>query len=118
MSQLIAGLLFLNVTMHEILALKLNPGNTTAVYSSAEQGMSLLICRTRSGTDKDSIHLRELAEELSKHTRTLADAEKMTKHDPRAAPEDYNELSRCMGTYCALLHALFGPRCEFYVHCF
>ena len=112
------GLLFLNATMREILALKFNPGNTTAVYSSAEQGMSLLICRTRSGADKDSIRLRELAEELSKHTRTLADAEKMTKHDPRAAPEDYNELSRCLGTYCALLHALFGPRCEFYAHCF
>ena len=55
---------------------------------------------------------------MSKNTRTLADAEKLTKYDPRPAPDDYNELLRCIGTYCALLHTLCGPRCQFFRHCY
>ena len=116
--QIDRGLLFLNSTIREILTLRFNPGNTTAVYSTAEQGLSLLICKTRSGDDKNTIRLRELAEEMSKNTRTLADAEKLTKFDPRPAPDNYNELLRCIGTYCALLHTLFGTRCQFFKHCF
>ena len=86
--QINRGLLFLNATMREILTLRFNPGNTTNVYSMAEQGLSLLICKTRSGDDKTTICLRELAEEMSKSTRTLADAKKLTKFDPRPAPDD------------------------------
>ncbi len=32
-------------------------------------------------------------------------------------PEDYHSLTKCIGTYCALLHTLFGSRCKFYEHC-
>ena len=112
------SILFLNTTMREILSLRFNPGNTLAVYSAAERGMSILICRTRSGDDKESMRLREMAEEMSRGTRTLAEAEKLTAFGPRSAPEDYNELIKCIGTYCALLHTLFGPLCEMYRQCF
>jgi hypothetical protein len=91
-------LLFLNSTIREILTLHFNPGNKTAVYSTTEQGLSLLICKTRLGDDKNTICLRELAEEMSKNMRTLANAKKITKFDPCPAPDNYNKLLRCIGT--------------------
>ena len=33
-------------------------------------------------------------------------------------PDDYHELLRCIGTFCALLHALFGERCPYYRQCY
>ena len=33
-------------------------------------------------------------------------------------PDDFNELHRCLRTYCALLHTLFGDGCILYKHCF
>ena len=112
------SILFLNTTMCEILSLHFNPSNTLAVYSAAERGMSILICRTRTGEDKETMRLREMAEEMSRGTRTLAEAEKLTSYGPRSSPDDYNELIKCIGTYCALLHTLFGPLCEMYGQCY
>ncbi len=36
---------------------------------------------------------------------------------PAVCPKDYNLLTKCMGTYCALLHILFGSRCVFFKYC-
>ena len=80
--QIARGLLFLTSTIRELLALGFNPGNTTTMFSTAEQGLSLLIYKTRSGDDKSTIRMRELAEEMTKNTRTLADAEKLTNTIP------------------------------------
>ena len=43
--------------------------------------------------------------------------EKTIKRDTATCPDDYNELLRCLGTFCVLLHTLFGSHCSFFVHC-
>ena len=112
------GIFLPNTTLREILSLKFTPGNTTAELSTADHGLSILICRARSVETKSAIRRRELAEDMSKNNRSLADAERtMERTDTSGCPEDYNELLRCLGTYCALLHTLFGPHCEFFTHC-
>ncbi|KAL3772726.1 hypothetical protein ACHAWU_004971 [Discostella pseudostelligera] len=108
--------------MREILSLRFNPGGTMAELSSADSGITILICRARSSEDKAALKKREVSEDRTRATRTLADEERaaseaLTTHSS-VCPEDYNELLRCLGTYCALLHTLFGPRCAFYKHCF
>ncbi len=55
---------------------------------------------------------------VSKSNLSLGDAEKLaTSGEPTVCPEDYNALMKCLGTFCALLHTLFGSRCMLYQHC-
>ncbi len=35
-----------------------------------------------------------------------------------AFPDTMNELHVCIGTYCALLHTLFGERCALFKRCY
>lgn len=108
-----------NSTLKDILSLKFNPGNTTADLSTAEQGMSILICHPRSSESKAAQRQRELIEgKTSKTSLSLDDATRLvTSMEPTVCPEDYHSLAKCLGTYCALLHTLFGSRCRFYIDC-
>ena len=108
-----------NATLKDILALRFNPGNSTAELETAEQGLLILICRPRSSESKAAQRKRELIEgRASKSNLSLGDAKKMYKSsEPTACPEDYNALTKCLGTYCALVHTLFGSRCVFFKHC-
>ena len=112
------GLYISNASLREILALKFNPGGAAAEVSTADQGISILMCRSRSTESKSSIRRRELIEHrMSKSSISFSDAEKTIERDSATCPDDYNELLRCLGTFCALLHTLFGSRCGFFVHC-
>ena len=107
-------------TMREILSLNFNPGGVSAESEQADQGLSILICRARTNAQKAAIKKYERAAEKSKRNWSMADAagDDVTAYDTGALPDDYNELLRCLGTYCALLYALFGKRCPFYRHCY
>ncbi len=108
-----------NATLKDILALRFNPGNSTADLETAEEGISILICRPRSMESKSAQRRKELIEgRASKTYLSLTDAEKLfMASEPTVCPEDYNALTKCMGTYCALLHILFGSKCVFFKHC-
>ena len=109
------GLYITNATLKDILALRFNPGNTTAELATAEQGLSILICRPRTSESKAAQQQKELIEgRASKNNLSLEDAERtLTLSEPTVCPEDYNSLAKSLGTYCALLHTLFGSRCKF-----
>ena len=109
-------------TMKEILSLTFNPGGILAEADAADLGLSLLICRARTLAAKMAIRKYERALEQSKRNRSMAEAQAEhaahAAYDTGALPDNYHELLRCVGTYCALLHALFGSRCVFYRHCY
>lgn len=111
-----------NSTMKEILTLNFNPGGVLAEADAADLGMSILICRARTTAAKTAIRKYEKALEQSRRSRSMAEAEAAQNNSPAydsgALPDDYHELLRCVGTYCALLHTLFGPRCVFYRQCY
>ena len=110
-----------DATMKEILTLDFNPGGVLAEAEEADLGLSILICRTRTTAAKSAIKKYEKAKDQSKRNRSFAEAEQEqnnSAYDLGALPDDYNELLRCIGTYCALLHSLFGPKCAFYKHCY
>lgn len=113
------GLYITNASLKDILALRFNPGNTMADVTTADQGISLLMCRARSSEGKSAVRRKELIlSTVSRTNMTLADAEKVVDAlEPTVCPEGYNDLTKCLGTYCALLYTLFGPRCKFFRHC-
>lgn len=111
-----------NSTLKEILTLNFNPGGILAEADAADLGMSILICRTRTVAAKTAIRKYEKALENSRRSRSMAEAEaelnKSPAYDSGALPDNYYDLLRCIGTYCALLYTLFGPRCVFYRQCY
>ncbi len=110
------GLYFPTQVMRDILALRFNPGGPTADVSTASKGMSILVCRSLTEEQKSALRQREINEGRSKR-KTLAELEHDGASETIFYPDDFNELHRCLGTYCALLHTLFGDRCVFYKHC-
>ena len=116
--QIDRGLYIPSPAIKDILALRFNPGGPTAEVATADQGLSILICRPLTAEGKAALRRREQLEATTKR-RTLAEAElELTQSEPTMLPDNYSELHVCLGTYCALLHALFGERCVFYKHCF
>ena len=110
-----------DATMKEILSLQFNPGGIVPEPEEADMGLSVLICRTRSTAAKSAIRKFEKAREQSKRNRSLAEAElelAAPAYDLGTLPDDYNDLLRAVGTYCALLFVLFGEKCPFYKHCY
>ena len=117
--QIERGLYIAKQTMQDILALRFNPGGGSAELSTVTQGLSILACRAISAEDRQAIRRKELLEpQASKRSMAEMEQDLPGYTDQQLYPDDFNELHRCLGTYCALLHTLFGERCAFYKHCY
>jgi hypothetical protein len=109
------GIYFEQKSVEDIVNLRFNPGQGVARFKSAERGLSLLICRTRTPEEIERVRDREAAEQLTKATRILEEALKLQRGDPRAPASNYFELKLNITSFCALLHTLFGGQCAYYV---
>ena len=109
------GIYFEQKSVEDIVNLRFNPGQGVAQFKSAERGLSLLICRTRTPEEIERVRDREAAEQETQATRMLEEALKLQRGDPRAPASNYFELKLNITTYCALLHTLFGDKCGYYV---
>lgn len=112
------GLYFFKPTIEAIVNLRFNPSGGVAYFGSAEKGISILTCQPMPGEERDSARNLEVAEEISSANLTLAEALDLGKSDPRPPPANYQDLKATVGTFCALLHTLFGPGCDYYQKCF
>jgi hypothetical protein len=108
------GMYLTKLAIDDIVNLRFNPGGSAAYYATAEKGISILLCRSRPGEDRESARQQELAEELSSTNRTLSEAITLHKSAPRAPPDSYSDLKAGVATFCALVWALFGEGCEYY----
>ena len=104
-----------------IVKMQFNPPGCAgaAYYSSIDKGLTILTCRPPEGEDIEAIRAREILEDLTKNTHTLSEMLNTPALTGNIKPaEDYNELLLNLGTFCALLWTLFGPKCDYYVKCF
>lgn len=108
------GIYFEQKTIEDIVNLRFNPGQGVAQFKSAEKGLSLLICRSRTPEEIERVREREEAEQLTQATRVLEEALKLQRSDPRAPANNYFELKLNITSFCALIHTLFGDRCGYY----
>jgi hypothetical protein len=112
------GINFDKTTMDDIIKMEFCLGTPTAYLNTAEQGMSLLICRPRTGNETADIRLKEHAMQLMAKNHTLTEALLLSKRDPRPPAANYHELKFDLGTFCALLWVLFGEKCNYFENCF
>jgi hypothetical protein len=112
------GLYFEKSTMDEIIKMEFNPGSATAYFATAEKGISILIVRPRKGQETVELRSKEQAMSLTERNYTLTDALGLTRKDPRPPASSYLELVRDVGTFCALVHTLFGEQCDYFQNLF
>jgi hypothetical protein len=108
-------------TLGYIVKMQFNPPGCagTAFYSSIDKGLTILSCRPPEGEELEALRDRELKELQVEGNRTLADILSIPAIAGNIKPaEDYHELHLNLGTFCALLWTLFGPKCHYYMKCF
>ena len=101
-------------TIEDIVNLRFNPGQGVAQFKSAEKGLSLLVCRSRTPEEIERVREREQAEQLTQATTVLEEALKLQRGDPRAPASNYFELKLNITSFCALVYTLFGENCGYY----
>ena len=111
------GVRFSVQSVKEITDLKFTPGDGEALFRSAEKGISMLLCRPKTGEQVEIEKEREQALLDSASNRSYLEALKLQKSDPREPADDYHKLKLNLGTFCALLNTLFGARSDYTNKC-
>jgi hypothetical protein len=102
-----------NPFFDDLIKLRFNPGGPVAQYDSAHKGISLLACRSLTAVEQEYQREYEEAYEQTRATRKVEDV--LKEKDKKVAPApDYMQLKLNVGTFCALLFALFGEKCDYY----
>ena len=59
--------------MDDITKMEFGPGTPTAYLTTVEQGISILICRPRTGNEAADLRVKEHTIQISQKNHTLAD---------------------------------------------
>jgi len=109
------GVYFDNKMLDEWVALKFNQGDSTALYSSADKGISILKCRALTSAHLEDLRQQEEVWDATKGNATYVKVIKQAKSkDVCHPPHDFGELRSNISTFCSLLFTLFGEGCDLY----
>jgi hypothetical protein len=104
------GVFFDNKSLDEWIALKFNPGDSTALYSSADKGISI-----PTSTHTEDLRQQEEIRDATKGNATYVEVVKQAKSKDLSPPaHDFGELRSNISPFCALLFTLFGEGCDLY----
>jgi hypothetical protein len=73
------GVYFDNKTINDWIALKFNPGDSTALYSSADKGISILKCRAPTSAHLKDLRRQEEIWDVTKSNTTYVEVIKQAK---------------------------------------
>ena len=88
--QLNRGVYFDKTAMDDIVKSEFCLGTPTTYLNTAEQGMSLLVCRPHTGNETTNIWTKEHAMELAACNPTFTEALLLGKRDPRPPAANYH----------------------------
>jgi hypothetical protein len=87
------GVYFNNKTLDEWIALKFNPGNSTALYSSSDRGISILKCRAPTSAHLEELRRQEDIWDATTGNATYYDVTKQASNKVVCIPaHDFGEL--------------------------
>ncbi len=98
----------------DIVFLQLNLGEAVPTYSSAQQGISILMCRPKTAHEVKTIKDYEEARCAMAHTAQFNEVQRHWKTPPSPLPDNYFELRLSINTFCTLVWTLFGNECDYY----
>ena len=92
---------------------RVQSGNSTAFYSSADKGISILKCRAPTSAHLEDLRHQEEIWDATKGNATNFEVTKQAKSKDVSLPaHDFGELWSNIATFCALLYILFGEGCD------
>ncbi len=100
--------------IEDVINLWFNPTDAVSTYRSAKLGILILACRLRGIAETERIRDQEHVAEVTRGTRLLNEAIKLTKTNTRLPASTFYELRHNVGTFCAFLFMLFGSKCDYY----
>jgi hypothetical protein len=87
------GVYFDNKSLDEWIALKFNPGDSTALYSSADKGISILKCRAPTSAHLEDLRRQEEIWDATKGNATYVEVIRQAKSKDVSIPaHDFSEL--------------------------
>jgi hypothetical protein len=106
---------FDNKTTDDWIALKFNPGDSTALYLSADKGVSILKCRAPTLVHLKDLRWQEKLWDATKGNATYVEVIKQAKSKDVSPPlHDFGELRSNISAFCALIFTMFGEGCDLY----
>jgi len=105
---------FTESSIKDIVGLNFNPGEAVPTFSSAQRGISILICWPKTAQEVEKIKDYEDARRETAHTAQFNEVRRRQKTQPSPPPDTYHELRYSINTFCALLWTLFGDECDYY----
>jgi hypothetical protein len=97
------------------IALKFNPGNSTALYSSAEKGISIFKCWAPTSAHLKDLRCQEEIWDATKGNAMYVEIIKQAKSKDVSSPaHNFGGLWSNIATSCALLFTLIGEGCDLY----
>ena len=94
--------------------LKFNPGEGVAHLSSANKGLSIMACRSRTSAETEQIREREEALSATENTWQLDKLLRLSKGVTCAPANNFWELKINIATFMSLVWVLFGSECNYY----
>jgi hypothetical protein len=105
------GVYFDNTTLDEWISLKFNPGDSTALSSFADKGISILKCQTPTSDHLENLRRQEEIWDATKGNATYVEVVKQAKSkDVCHPPHEFGKLRSNILTYCALLFTVHTVR--------
>jgi hypothetical protein len=101
-------------TIKAIMELKFNPGEGVAHLSSADKGLAIMACWSRTSVETEQIRECEEALSAMENTRQLDELLRLSKGVTRAPADNFWELKINIATFMSLVWVLFGPECDYY----
>ncbi len=101
-------------TIKAIMDLKFNPGGGFTHLSSAEKGLSIMMCRSHTSTKTEQICEHEEALPTTENTQQLDELLRLSKGVTRAPADDFWELKSNIATFMSLMWVLFGSECDYH----
>jgi hypothetical protein len=104
---------FTEQTVKEIVRLNFNLGEAVPIFSSAQRGISILMCRPKLAHEVETIKDFEEARLGMAHMAQFNEVRRPKKAPPSQPPDNYFELRLSVNTFCALVWTLFGEECDY-----
>jgi hypothetical protein len=104
-----------NKSLNEGIALKFNPGYSTALYLFGDKGISIVKCCAPTSAHLEELRRQEEIWDATKGNATYVEVIKQARSKDVSPPaHDFGELRLNIRTFCALLFTLFGEGCDLY----
>jgi len=105
---------FTESSIKDIVGLNFNPGEAVPMFSSAQLGISILICRPKTAQEVKKNKDYEDARHETTHIAQFNEVRRRQKTQPSPPPDTYHKLHYSINTFCALLWTLFSEECDYY----